>query len=44
MNAPGTRLPERVSATPELPEFSQKFKIARLDCELPSHIDHELWA
>ena len=40
MNAPGTRLPEPVSAAPELPKFSQKFKITRLDCELPSHIDH----
>ena len=40
MNAPGTRLPERVPAAPELPKFSEKFKITRLDCELPSHIDH----
>jgi phenylpropionate dioxygenase-like ring-hydroxylating dioxygenase large terminal subunit len=40
MNAPGTRLPEHVPAAPELPKFSDKFKITRLDCELPSHIDH----
>jgi phenylpropionate dioxygenase-like ring-hydroxylating dioxygenase large terminal subunit len=40
MNAPGTRLPERVCDAPELPKFSEKFKITRLDCELPSHIDH----
>jgi phenylpropionate dioxygenase-like ring-hydroxylating dioxygenase large terminal subunit len=40
MNAPGPRLPERVTAAPELPKFSEKFKITRLDCELPSHIDH----
>ncbi|MGB7434831.1 MAG: Rieske 2Fe-2S domain-containing protein [Candidatus Acidiferrum sp.] len=40
MNAPGTRLPESVPAVPELPKFSEKFKVTRLDCELPSHIDH----
>jgi phenylpropionate dioxygenase-like ring-hydroxylating dioxygenase large terminal subunit len=40
MNAPGSRLPETIPATPELPKFSAKYKITRLDCELPSHIDH----
>ena len=24
---------------PELPKFSEKFKITRLDCDLPSHVD-----
>jgi phenylpropionate dioxygenase-like ring-hydroxylating dioxygenase large terminal subunit len=40
MNAPGTRSPEHLPAAPQLPKFSDKFKITRLDCELPSHIDH----
>jgi phenylpropionate dioxygenase-like ring-hydroxylating dioxygenase large terminal subunit len=40
VNAPGTKLPEALPAAPELPKFSDKFKITRLDCELPSHIDH----
>ncbi len=40
MNAPGTRLPEQMPAAPELPKFSEKFKITRLGCDLPSHIDH----
>jgi phenylpropionate dioxygenase-like ring-hydroxylating dioxygenase large terminal subunit len=40
MNAPGTRLPESLPAVPELPKFSKKFKITRLECDLPSHIDH----
>jgi phenylpropionate dioxygenase-like ring-hydroxylating dioxygenase large terminal subunit len=39
MNAPGSRLPEMVPAAPELPKFSVKFKITRLECELPSHVD-----
>jgi phenylpropionate dioxygenase-like ring-hydroxylating dioxygenase large terminal subunit len=39
-NAAGMRLPEPVPAPPELPKFSEKFKSTRLDCELPSHIDH----
>ncbi len=39
MNAPGARPPEAVGAAPELPKFSGKFKIARLECELPSHVD-----
>ena len=40
MNAPGTKLPDAVPAVPELPKFSAKFKMTRLACELPSHIDH----
>jgi len=40
MNAAGSRLPDKVEAAPELPKFSVKYKITRLDCELPSHIDH----
>jgi phenylpropionate dioxygenase-like ring-hydroxylating dioxygenase large terminal subunit len=40
MNAPGTRLPEKMPAPPELEKFSAKFKITRLECELPSHMDH----
>ena len=39
VNAPGTRLPENVPAAPELPKFSEKFKITRLACDLPSHVD-----
>jgi phenylpropionate dioxygenase-like ring-hydroxylating dioxygenase large terminal subunit len=39
MSAPGTRLPESLPAVPELPKFSEKFKITRLDCDLPSHVD-----
>jgi phenylpropionate dioxygenase-like ring-hydroxylating dioxygenase large terminal subunit len=40
MTAPGGRPAENVPGAPELPKFSDKFKITRLDCELPSHIDH----
>ena len=40
MNAPGTRLPEKQPAAPELEKFSDRYKITRLECELPSHIDH----
>ena len=40
MNAPGSRLPEQIPAAPELPKFSKKYKVTRLDCDLPSHIDH----
>lgn len=39
-NAPGTRLPETIPTVPELPVFSEKYKITHLSCELPSHIDH----
>jgi phenylpropionate dioxygenase-like ring-hydroxylating dioxygenase large terminal subunit len=40
MNAPGARLPETIPAAPELPKFSDRYHVTRLDCELPSHIDH----
>jgi phenylpropionate dioxygenase-like ring-hydroxylating dioxygenase large terminal subunit len=40
MSAPGARLPEKTPAPPELEKFSAKFRITRLECELPSHIDH----
>jgi phenylpropionate dioxygenase-like ring-hydroxylating dioxygenase large terminal subunit len=40
VNAPGTKLPETVATAPTLPKFSEKFKITRLACELPSHVDH----
>jgi phenylpropionate dioxygenase-like ring-hydroxylating dioxygenase large terminal subunit len=40
MNGPATKLPETLPAAPELPKFSEKYNVTRLDCELPSHIDH----
>jgi phenylpropionate dioxygenase-like ring-hydroxylating dioxygenase large terminal subunit len=40
MNAPATRLPERVPEAPALQVFSEKYKITYLSCELPSHVDH----
>jgi phenylpropionate dioxygenase-like ring-hydroxylating dioxygenase large terminal subunit len=40
MNAPAAKPADAVPGAPELPKFSEKFKITRLDCELPSHIDH----
>src|SRR5215472_6431326 len=40
MTGPGTKVGDDVPAAPELPKFSDKFKITRLECELPSHIDH----
>jgi len=40
MNAPGSRLPEKLPAVPELEKFGTSFRITRLECELPSHIDH----
>ena len=40
MTAPGAQLAEPAPPAPTLPRFSEKFKITRLDCELPSHIDH----
>jgi phenylpropionate dioxygenase-like ring-hydroxylating dioxygenase large terminal subunit len=37
----GTRLADTVvPAAPELPKFSKKFKITRLGCDLPAHVDH----
>ena len=40
MNASAAKPVEAVPDAPELPKFSEKFKITWLDCELPSHIDH----
>jgi len=40
MSAPGAKPLESIQRAPELPKFSSRFKITRLDCELPSHIDH----
>jgi phenylpropionate dioxygenase-like ring-hydroxylating dioxygenase large terminal subunit len=40
INAPGTRLPDAPPPAPELPKFSSSYKITRLACDLPSHIDH----
>ena len=39
VNPPWAKLPETVPAAPELPKFSEKYKITRLDCALPSHVD-----
>jgi phenylpropionate dioxygenase-like ring-hydroxylating dioxygenase large terminal subunit len=39
MTAPGSRTPENVPEAPRLPVFSEKYKITRLSCELPSHVD-----
>src|SRR6202022_2690659 len=39
MTAPGSRTPENVPEAPQLPVFSEKYKITRLSCELPSHVD-----
>src|SRR5271167_2451000 len=39
-NAPGTALPDTIPAAPELPVFSERYRIMHLACELPSHIDH----
>jgi phenylpropionate dioxygenase-like ring-hydroxylating dioxygenase large terminal subunit len=40
MSAPGAKPVEGVPEAPQLPKFSDSFKITRLDCQLPSHIDH----
>ena len=39
INAAGTRVPSSVPAAPKLPVFSDKYKITRLSCEIPSHVD-----
>ena len=39
MNASGARLPATIPTAPELPKFSDRHKVTRLDCELPSHVD-----
>jgi phenylpropionate dioxygenase-like ring-hydroxylating dioxygenase large terminal subunit len=38
-SAPGARSSEPIPAGPALKVFSQNYKIARLWCELPSHVD-----
>ena len=40
MSAQGSRLPETLPPAPELPKFSDKYKITHLECDLPAHIDH----
>jgi phenylpropionate dioxygenase-like ring-hydroxylating dioxygenase large terminal subunit len=40
MAAPGSRLAETVPAAPKLATFSAKYKITRLACDLPAHVDH----
>src|ERR1700739_3993793 len=40
MNAPGIRLPAKMPNPPELEKYSARFRITRLECELPSHVDH----
>jgi phenylpropionate dioxygenase-like ring-hydroxylating dioxygenase large terminal subunit len=40
MTGPQAREPERLSPTPELPVFSDRYRITHLAAELPSHIDH----
>jgi phenylpropionate dioxygenase-like ring-hydroxylating dioxygenase large terminal subunit len=39
MNGQKTELPENLPGPPELPKFSKKYKITRLSCDLPSHVD-----
>lgn len=39
MTAPNTRVPASVPPAPALPVFSKKYKVTRLSCELPSHVD-----
>jgi phenylpropionate dioxygenase-like ring-hydroxylating dioxygenase large terminal subunit len=39
ITAPGSRMPANVPAAPRLPVFSPKFKITRLSCDIPSHVD-----
>ncbi len=39
MTAPGQRRPTSIPPAPALPVFSDKFKVTRLACELPSHVD-----
>jgi phenylpropionate dioxygenase-like ring-hydroxylating dioxygenase large terminal subunit len=39
-NAPSTRSPNTIPEAPRLPVFSRKYKITRLACDLPCHVDH----
>jgi phenylpropionate dioxygenase-like ring-hydroxylating dioxygenase large terminal subunit len=34
------RVPELLPKPPELPKFSEKYRVTRLECDIPSHIDH----
>jgi phenylpropionate dioxygenase-like ring-hydroxylating dioxygenase large terminal subunit len=34
------RVPELLPQAPELPKFSEKYRVTRLECNIPSHIDH----
>jgi phenylpropionate dioxygenase-like ring-hydroxylating dioxygenase large terminal subunit len=34
------RPPESLPGPPELPKFSEKYRLTRLECDIPSHIDH----
>lgn len=38
--APGARASESVPTPPQLATFSAKYKITRLACDLPAHVDH----
>ncbi len=40
MTAPQSREPEELSPAPELPVFSDRYRVTHLSAELPSHIDH----
>jgi phenylpropionate dioxygenase-like ring-hydroxylating dioxygenase large terminal subunit len=39
MNGQKTELPENLPGPPGLQKFSEKYKITRLTCDLPSHVD-----
>src|SRR5438128_8904171 len=39
MTAPGARVPEKISAAPELPKFGTRYKSTQLFCDLASHVD-----
>jgi len=40
MTAAGGRVPEKLSAAPELVKFGPRYKSTQLFCDLPSHVDH----
>ncbi|HKT73560.1 MAG TPA: Rieske 2Fe-2S domain-containing protein [Steroidobacteraceae bacterium] len=40
VTSPATRLAQEMPPAPRLPLFGPKYSITRLECELPSHIDH----
>ena len=40
LGAPGSRPSQTIPAAPELPKFSENYRVMRIECELPSHIDH----